>query len=622
MTMQEIKEIKQRLLQDFTNRTLESLKTGEIYDFSIFLTEPIEQFRDILGPHFNIKYVVQVTKNGEYAYRTKSNWTLLDWTAVLMLNILKLVYKINIPQKLLESVTSFELLAFMFFALWDNMIINRVVTTRTKSSLRAHNVRMLTVAEVRENRAKFEEALASHQILLFDLNPKAKNNGLFKLDFVSLKLPVLVSPETDDEEMSVEVLTELDTLSSGVEAEIRMYAPQAYLDILVQGLLAFMKQVKAVCRYTHVKSDLSMRVHHSTLNTSVLTKIWEDTDRINLALENVSTPTDKGYIQIPDLELPQNDTSQTRALNLLRIVDFRIQKNGLAKYKKRSKVAYKDARLALQLYIMDMCPDEKLKPNIYNALRNADVITDYTDILSFDTPEEQYKRVMEVLSDKINNTAGFDAKCYDALKKLCDNPEKVLLELQPIDFRSTSAEDVTMQFASVSNQLEWLNDLARKNIVRLQYINSGRFSDTHVITKNTQIVSEIYGLGWKTTGRNYSLFEKKTDLEASIQMSKTVNSINLLQGIASEWGIAIADSSNISDVKEYLTHKLTELLEDVNHRMETKGVKAQKRNEGKFVAYSLEVNKALMRLDPKNFNLFRSFSLANIEKVEVLTLNK
>lgn len=109
-----------------------------------------------------------------------------------------------------------------------------------------------------------------------------------------------------------------------------------------------------------------------------------------------------------------------------------------------------------------MCPDEKLKPNIYNALRNADVITDYTDILSFDTPEEQYKRVMEVLSDKINNTAGFDAKCYDALKKLCDNPEKVLLELQPIDFRSTSAEDVTMQFASVSNQLEWLNDLARK----------------------------------------------------------------------------------------------------------------------------------------------------------------
>ena len=105
-------------------------------------------------------------------------------------------------------------------------------------------------------------------------------------------------------------------------------------------------------------------------------------------------------------------------------------------------------------------------------------------------------------------------------------------------------------------------------------------------------------------------------------MSKKVNSLNLLQGIASEWGISIADSSNISDVKEYLTHKLTELLEDVNHRMETRGAKAQKRNEGKFVAYSLEVNKALMRLDPKNFNLFRSFSLANIEKVEVLTLNK
>ena len=75
--------------------------------------------------------------------------------------------------------------------------------------------------------------------------------------------------------------------------------------------------------------------------------------------------------------------------------------------------------------------------------------------------------------------------------------------------------------------------------------------------------------------------------------------------------------SGVDIFRRYLLTKLQELLDDVGTRFE-KGRKASKANEGKFTAYSLEVNKALMKINPKNFNLFRSFSLANIEKVEVI----
>lgn len=677
MTVQEIREIQQSLLLDFRKRVSDSLKRGEIYDFSMFLAEPIIEFKGILGNNMAVKYTLHGSKKGVVEYHTKSDWTLIDWAAVLMLNILKLVYKINIPSKLLESALGFELLSFMFFSLWDNMIINRVVTTKTNSTLKCSNVKMLTVSEVAANRGKFEEALSSYSIFMRDLSPHSRNKGLVKIDLTTLKLPVIVTPGTSQEDMDVEVLTEFSNTSSGVEAEVNMYSPQAYLDALVQCLHAFMQQVSAVCKFTHVKSDLSIRIMYSSMNVGVLTKFWESEQRLNTAIGNSASMTEKGYLQIPDLELPENDTSQTRALNLLRILDFKVKTKGLTKIKNRSNIAYKDARLALQLLIMNMCPDQKLKSTIYTALRNADIISDGIDIYSFDTPEVQYQRVMELFNDKHNNTAAFDSRAYDALKHLCDNPEKVLLELQPIDFSKSEFTDVTNEFASVANQLEWLVSIARDNVVRLNYMNSGGFTEAKTVTKSTKIVSLIYGIGWKTIGRNYSLREKKNDLEASIAFVRTSYNASMLVEIAKQWGITCVDIKELSQIegktkeeliklgysvnlqsqdeagaytiengsmslvgvlqpdktfslggdrefdsgvdifRRYLLTKLQELLDDVGTRFE-KGRKASKANEGKFTAYSLEVNKALMKIDPKNFNLFRSFSLANIEKVEVL----
>lgn len=617
MTMQEIMETKQQLLRVFGTRVEQGLRKTEVYDFSLFLEEPMVTFASIIGQNINIKHTVFEDKNRKYTYGVNQKSTLRDWCAVVMLNVLRSMYKVTIPQGLLRSFKSFEMLSFMFFALWDNMIINTVVTTRRASSLKCHTVRMLTVSEVQENRIEFEQCLATQCILMKNLTAKTKNKELMKVNFDSLSIPVLVMPETNDEETSIEVMTEYSMVGTGVEAEVSTYAPQGYLDLLVEYLTAFMQQVPLVCRFTHIKSDLSTRLMYTSLNPKVLGKVWENDNRVNLALSNSKPFTSRGYIQIPDLELPENDVSQTRALNLLRIVDFRIQKKDIAKIKKKSAIAYKDARFALRLLIMNMCPNGQLTDIIYKALRKADIISDGVDIYSYDNPDIQYQRVMEIFDSPDSTSASFDAKCYVALQKLSDNPEKVLEELQPIKIQSLV--DVTESFAMADNQLNWLIERATEGVLRIEYRNRGGFTETKHITKSKQIVAEVYGIEWKTMGKNYTLAEQKQDISASIDVVRTVHSASIIGGIATEWGIEI-DGNDIETVRSYVINKLTEQLKDIEQRLEKSKSKKRTWDGTLLMAYSLDVNKALIHIDPKSFNLFRSFSIANIEKVELVQL--
>ena len=375
---------------------------------------------------------------------------------------------------------------------------------------------------------------------------------------------------------------------------------------------------------TYVKRDGSLRVIRTSLNRDILLKMYDGdkdrVDRVLFAFEQEKHLWHRGYIKVPDVDLPVSDASGMRSINITKVLDFQLTSPSRAKV---GEVATKNCTHAIYVLINKLLNEElDMETRVTLAKHSFKEFNEQLKgIEQYTKAKTHFIQLPDMVANILNTTLSedglsqtdMDKKAYAILvKAFGEEQTDTFFEHRVLDLNNDLV-DVNKEFNEAQDKTEYVNGLSKDKCVVIDYVKVDGSYSRAAFTKSPDIVDKVYGLGWRNIDSNNLLSTQIKTVEGYIDMVKN-NFSAMFEHIAKDVGVNISHCKTLSDVKlnleRALNLKLTELKDRyVASRSGVKKRKAYKNIGGFTLTLAPEV------LSKHGVSLWRSYKVDGIKSI-------
>lgn len=381
---------------------------------------------------------------------------------------------------------------------------------------------------------------------------------------------------------------------------------------------------KHLLKLKYFKRDGSLRIARVTVNRDILMKMFDDNvERVDWVLNSFEMEKGlihRGYIKLPEIDLPADDSSGVRAVNLLQILEFSLDAPSKARVDSIVQKNCAGARYVLINELSDEGLDQDKKLLLSQAtLRFFE--KGFDDLAEYAKAKLHLNKLPEIVMNRLKNVVGeslyspteFDKRAYNVLEKVYGTEQAdKMFETRKINLH-TGLTDVTSEYMKAESKYAFATELARAKCVVIDYVKKDGTFERTAFTLNKDVVDKVYGLSWRSVSQNATLSAQIKVIEGYIDIVES-NFSGMYNSIANELGISIGNCKTMVEIKESLTKALRYKLNELKVRHESSRSAVQKRKESMDIGgYCLTVDPYLV--SQKTGTLWRSYKVDGVKSI-------
>lgn len=377
-------------------------------------------------------------------------------------------------------------------------------------------------------------------------------------------------------------------------------------------------------KFTYLKRDGSIRVARMTVKKDILMKMFDNDeercDRVLHGFEMEKKYVHRGYIKLPEIDLPADDTSGLRAVNLIKVLDFTLTPPSKIKLDTTVTKSCSGARFVLMNELINEDLDNAKRIELAQA---SLVIFDvgFEDLVKFAKAKLHLNQLPEIVSNRLQkidldgsiSITELDKLSYKVLAKAHGEQEAdKMFETRMIDLNN-GLIDITKEYNKAENKYEFVKELSKSKCLVIDYLKSDGTFERTAFTLSKDVVDKVYGLSWRSSSQNTMLGSQIKVVEGYLGIV-AANYSAMFNTIATEIGVNVSNCKTMSEVKLALERALNYKLSELKERYESSRTAVQKRKEYLNIGgYCLTVDPYIV--SQNKARLWRSYKQDGIKSI-------